>query len=73
MIRDKQLAAFTIRVWCGQNDLDYRVCIKWDIDLSGLAFIGNKVRITIQYLIKWFIVKYCSHCINALHKYTFND
>jgi len=38
-----QMLAITVRVWCCHGDSNSRLCILWDVHLSGLVYLAGKV------------------------------
>ena len=38
-----QCLAVTVRVWCCQSSSESRLCIMWDVHLSGLVYLAGKV------------------------------
>ena len=38
------MSVFVVKVWRGQAG-SYRLCLEWEVDLTGLAYCGDKVSV----------------------------
>jgi len=55
------MSAVTVRVWCCQSGSDTRLCIVWEVYLSGLVYLAGKVgsEFCVYFLIPWLAELFC--------------